>query len=59
MIKKLGLDVYVEDNWDIVRYLNLKVKSQKSKVYWIYNILDRKIKYQYKFSSLKKVAKKL
>ena len=53
MIKKLNLDIYVEDNWDIVR----KIKDQKSKIkiLWIYNILDRNIKYKHKFSSLKKV----
>lgn len=70
MIKKLNLDIYVEDNWDIVKYLKSKVKSQKSplrpsgfegraKVFWIYNILDRHINYEYKFSGLKKVAAEL
>lgn len=54
MIKKLKLDIYIEDNWDIVSYLN-----QKSKIFWIYNILDRNIKYKHKFSSLEKVIQKL
>ena len=48
MIKKLGLDVFVEDNWDIVKHLN-----PKAKIFWIYNILDRNIDYKYKFPSLK------
>ena len=48
MIKKLGLDVFVEDNWDIVKHLN-----SKAKIFWIYNILDRNKDYKYKFSNLK------
>jgi len=63
MIKKLNLDIFVEDNWDIVKYLktqNSKLKSgKKTKIFWIYNLLDRKIKYWYKFSSLKEVIKKI
>jgi len=67
MIKKLALDIYVEDNWDIVTHLtqNLKVppkarlakggKSQNCKIFWIYNILDRNISYKYKFAGLKQV----
>jgi len=53
-IKKLNLDIFVEDNWDIVRHINQKVK-----VLWIYNIFDRNIHYKYKFSSLKDVIKYL
>jgi len=60
MIKKLNLDIFVEDNWDIVKYLktqNAKLKSgKKTKIFWIYNLLDKKIKYQYKFKSLKEVV---
>ena len=60
MIKKLNLDIFVEDNWDIAKYLktqNSKLKTEKkTKIFWIYNLLDRKIKYQYKFKSLKEVV---
>ena len=57
MIKKLNLDIYVEDNWDIVNHLNVEIKNQKSKIkiFWIFNLLDRNIKYKNKFSSLKSV----
>jgi hypothetical protein len=59
MIKKLNLDIFVEDNWDIVNYLKSQMSNLKSKkkvkIFWIYNLLDRKIKYQYKFKSLKEV----
>lgn len=54
MIKKLKLDIFVEDNWDIVSHLNSKLR-----ILWIYNILDSNIKYKYKFSSLKNVIKYL
>ena len=52
MIKKLGLDIYVEDNWDIVN--KLKNQNSKVKILWITNFLDKFISYPYKFSSLKK-----
>ncbi len=51
MIKKLNLDIFVEDNWDVVR--KLKIKNQKLKIFWIYNLLDKNIKYKYKFPTLK------
>lgn len=61
MIKKLNLDIFVDDNWDIVVYLRdkCKVQNSKFKVYWIYNVLDMKIKHHYKFSSLKQIIKAL
>ena len=61
MIKKLQLDLFVEDNWDIVKHINQrsKIKDKKVKVLWISNILDRNINYKYKFPSLKKVVKYL
>jgi len=54
IIKKLNLDIYVEDNWDIVRNINSKLK-----VLWIYNVFDKNIEYQHKFPSLNKVVQKL
>lgn len=55
MIKKLGLDVFVEDNWDIVREL----RSSKSKVFWITNLLDRRIPHEHKFNNLRGAIKRL
>jgi len=52
MIKDLDLDVFVEDNWGIVEYLSPKFR--RTKIAWIYNLLDRTIPYPYKFPSLKK-----
>ena len=56
MIKKLKLDIFIEDNWDIIKHLNADVQKMNThcKLFWIYNIFDRKIEYPYKFSSLKK-----
>lgn len=54
MIKKLNLDIYVEDNFDIVQKLN-----KKTKIFWITNFLDQHIPYQYKFSNLKQALQYL
>lgn len=54
MIKKLGLDIFVEDNWGIVKYL--RKKPLKTKILWIDNIFDRPIDYKHKFTSLKKTV---
>jgi len=63
MIKKLKLDIFVEDNWDIVNYLKSQISNLKSgkkiKIFWIHNLLDRRIKYKYKFPVLKKVIQKI
>jgi hypothetical protein len=58
MIKKLNLDYFVEDNWNIVQHVNdnLHKNNLKTKVLWISNIIDYRIPYEHKFSSLKKVV---
>ena len=53
MIKKLNLDMYVEDNFDIVNYLS---KTTSAEIIWIYNIFDRKIIFPKKFPHLKDVV---
>ncbi len=52
-IRKLKLDVFVEDNWDVVK----KLQNNGVKVFWLYNILDRTIEYKYKFPTLKKAVR--
>lgn len=49
MIQKLKLDVFIEDNWDIVAHLKTK---KPGVVYWIYNLIDRNIEHENKFPSL-------
>lgn len=49
MIEKLGLTHFVEDNYDIVEYLDHR---KAAKVLWIYNLFDRNIAYPYKYPSL-------
>lgn len=50
MVKKLKLDMYVEDNFDIVNHLT---KTTSAEILWIYNILDRKTIFPKKFPHLK------
>jgi hypothetical protein len=50
MIEELNLDVFIEDNWDIVKYLAKRFTNKK--VFWISNLFDRQQQYQYKFLSL-------
>ncbi len=64
MIETLNLDIFVEDNWDIVNHIVINSSSKnknrrrsKTKVFWIYNFLDRHIPYQYKFPTLESVVK--
>lgn len=54
----LKLDVFIEDNWDIVHYAqNLTAKKPfKTKLYWIYNLFDRQLDYPYKFPYLQKAV---
>lgn len=54
MINKLGLDYFVEDNWDIVDHIN---KTTKTKSLWISNAIDKSIPYDLKFLTLKDAMK--
>jgi uncharacterized HAD superfamily protein len=56
MIRDLQLDVFIEDNWDVVQALN---NYQGVKVFWISNIFDRGIQYVYKFKNLIEAVRKL
>ena len=56
MIKKLDLDFFIEDNFDIVRFVNNK---SKTKILWIYNIFDFFVDYPLKFASLKAAIKSI
>lgn len=62
MIKKYNLDIFVEDNWDIVNYLVRdavslnKKKNKQRQILWVTNFVDsKKIDYQFKFNNLKLV----
>ncbi len=68
MIKELDLDLFIEDNWDIVSHLhnNMSLKNGetdptklKPKIFWIYNIMDRNIEHPFKYPYLKKAVKEL
>ncbi len=53
MIKKLKLDIYVEDNWDIIEKLNHHTGAE---ILWITNLVDKIIPYANKFNDLKEVS---
>jgi hypothetical protein len=58
MIEQLKLDVFIEDNWDIVQYLDQQLNQKESnqkhvKIIWLSNIFDFRIDYQAKASNLK------
>lgn len=53
MIKELKLDVFVEDNLDIVEHLDKKTDTH---VIWIYNIFDHFVKRDKRFPTLKKAV---
>ena len=50
VIRELRLDLYIEDNWDVVKHIAPAVPD--TRIYWIGNILDRRIPYQYKHKNL-------
>lgn len=49
MIKKLKLEAYVEDNYDIVDHIS---KKTSARILWIYNILDRSTNFPHKYPKL-------
>lgn len=50
-IQELGLDVFIDDNWDIVHHLSTS-KNVSAEVLWVHNILDAHIAYEYSFPTL-------
>lgn len=56
MINKYKLDIYIEDNLDIVKYLHGK---HKTKIFWIYNILDRNYPHPHKHPHLQQALKEI
>lgn len=55
MIHKLRLDMYIEDNFDIVEHIS---KNPKVQIVWIYNILDRHIQFSKKAPTLLKAIER-
>jgi hypothetical protein len=56
MVKQLGIEYYVEDNWNIVSHLS---QNTEAKVLWITNIFDASIPYEPRFPSLASAIKQL
>jgi hypothetical protein len=55
MINKFQLDVFVEDNWDIIQLLN-NDHQLSTKIFWINNALDKGLDYKYKFPNLSRAV---
>lgn len=53
MLKKLKLDYYVEDNYNIANHLS---RTTNTTIIWIYNIFDRTLPHPLKFPHLSHVA---
>lgn len=49
VIQNGKFDYFIEDNWDIVNHL---IGKTRTKVLWIYNIIDKKKSYPQKFPDL-------
>lgn len=56
MIKELGLDCYVEDNWNIAQYLN---QNTKARIFWITNAADDHIEYGDKYHRFQEVVEEV
>jgi hypothetical protein len=56
MIEKLNLDVFVDDNWDIVQYLKKEFAGTDKQIYWIYNLFDKNKEHELKFPHLKQAV---
>ena len=46
VIERLKLDYYVEDNLDTVTFV---VEKTRAKIFWIYNFMDKRHEYPFKF----------
>ena len=57
LIKKLKLNYFFDDNWDIVKYLSERTSA---KIIWVDNLIDSLfIKYPYRGRNLEKALKYL
>lgn len=56
VLEELRLDIFVEDNLDIVDHL---IHNSKTKIYWIYNFLDSRHNFSNKYPYLKKALEEI
>lgn len=57
VIRELGLDLYIEDNWNIVEHL--AARQLPTQIWWMYNLADRSIPYPHKFAHFSEVMKSI
>lgn len=56
MIKELGIEYYVEDNWNIVEHL---VKTTSANILWVSNMFDANIEFERRFNNLSEALQEL
>ncbi len=56
MINELGIEYYVEDNWNIVEHLT---KTTSAKILWVSNIFDANIEFERRFNNLAEALQEL
>lgn len=49
MIRELGIQIYIEDNWNIIEHLQ---STTNTTIYWVSNFLDANIAFDRRFSDL-------
>jgi hypothetical protein len=73
MLAKYKLDYFIEDNWDIVNFLSKKPtthnlpyyakasrsKQPTTKIFWIYNLMDKGVEYPYKYPYLERALENI
>lgn len=62
MVGEKKVDFFIEDNLDIVRYLSGKREAESgkgTKIYWIYNLVDRAFPHPYKYPYLEKALQNI
>lgn len=52
-IRELGLDCYVEDNWNIAQYL---AKNTKARIFWLSNVADYHFDYPDKYLNFSNIV---
>jgi hypothetical protein len=57
IIEKYKLDIFIEDNLDIVNHLHKK--KWNTRIFWIYNLLDRWHPHPYKYPFLEKAIEEI
>jgi len=62
LVEQYKLDYYIEDNLDIVRHITQQLPigtTHPTKIFWIYNVIDRAYPHPHKFPYLQKALEEI